>query len=76
METDIGTYFVDVGWPELRVGYEYDSLEFHVERFHEDRDRLRALKRAGWDMWPITKTTTKNEILAIATFAFRHESAA
>ncbi len=68
--------FVDVGWPELRTGFEYDSLEFHVERFHEDRDRLRALKRAGWDIWPLTKTTTRNEVLAIASLAFRHERAA
>lgn len=62
--------FVDVGWPALRVGYEYDSLEFHEHRFHEDRDRLRRLKRAGWDVWPITSTTSRNEILAIATSAF------
>ena len=59
-----------------RVGFEYDSLEFHVERFHEDRDRLRALKRAGWDIWPITSTTSRNEILAIATVALGHERAA
>ena len=76
VETPIGTRFVDVGWPDVRVGYEYDSLEFHVQRFHEDRDRLRALKRSGWDIWPITKTTSRNEILAIATLAFRHERAA
>ena len=76
VETAVGSRFVDVGWPEVRVGYEYDSLEFHVERFHEDRDRLRALKRAGWDIWPITKTTSTNEILAIATLAFAHERAA
>ena len=76
VETAIGTCFVDVGWPDVRVGYEYDSVEFHVERFHEDRDRLRALKRAGWDIWPITKTTSTNEILAIASLAFAHERAA
>jgi hypothetical protein len=68
--------FIDVGWPELRVGYEYDSVEFHVGRFHEDRDRLRRLKRAGWDVWPITKTTSRNEILAIATSAFEQLRAA
>jgi hypothetical protein len=70
------TMFIDVGWPELRVGYEYDSLEFHEHRFHEDRDRLRRLKRAGWDIWPITKTTSRNEILAIATEAFARLRAA
>jgi hypothetical protein len=65
-----------VGWPDRRVGFEYDSVEFHVERFHEDRDRLRALKRAGWEIWPVTSTTSKNEILAIATDALGHERAA
>jgi hypothetical protein len=68
--------YVDVGWPDLRVGFEYDSLEFHEHRFHEDRDRLRRLKRAGWDIWPITKTTSRNEILAIATSAFAQSRAA
>ena len=72
VETTIGTCSVDVGWPSVRLGFEYDSLEFHVERFHEDRDRLRALKRAGWDIWPITKTTSTNEVIAIAADAFRH----
>lgn len=67
---------IDVGWPDLRVGYEYDSVEFHEHRFHEDRDRLRRLKRAGWDVWPITKTTSRNEILAIATAAFAQLRAA
>lgn len=76
VETASGPRFVDVGWPDLRVGYEYDSLDFHLERFHEDRDRLRSLKLAGWDIWPVTKTTSKNEILAIAALAFRHERAA
>lgn len=73
--TSVGIRFVDVGWPERRLGYEYDSVEFHEVRFHEDRDRIRALKRAGWDVWPITKTTSRNEVLAIATLAFRHEPA-
>jgi hypothetical protein len=76
VQTHIGTCFVDVGWPDVGVGFEYDSVEFHIERFHEDRDRLRALKLAGWDIWPITKTTSRNEILAIASVAFRRERAA
>jgi hypothetical protein len=71
-----GTMFIDVGWPDLRVGFEYDSLEFHEHRFHQDRDRLRRLKRAGWDVWPITSTTSRNEILAIATAAFAQVRAA
>lgn len=70
------TSFVDVGWPELRVGDEYDSIEYHQHRFHQDRDRLRRLKRAGWDIWPITKTTSRNEILAIASAAFAPSRAA
>ena len=76
VDADGHTMRIDVGWPELRVGYEYDSLEFHEHRFHEDRDRLRRLKRAGWDVWPITKTTSRNEILAIATVAFAQLRAA
>jgi hypothetical protein len=76
VDTDRGVKYLDLGWAETRTGFEYDSLEFHEHRFHEDRDRLRALKRAGWDVWPITSETSKNEILAIATVAFRREQAA
>lgn len=70
------TMYLDVGWSSVKTAFEYDSVEFHVFKFHEDRERLRRLKRAGWDVWPITSETTTNEILSIATLAFRHEHVA
>ncbi|HET9442353.1 MAG TPA: hypothetical protein VFO65_03460 [Acidimicrobiales bacterium] len=57
------------------MGFEYDSVQFHdtVSAFHGDRDRLRRLQRAGWEIWPITSRTSSNEILAIAATAWgRH----
>lgn len=66
---------IDVAWPHIKVGFEYDSVDFHVFKFHEDRARLRRLKRAGWEVWPVTSETTSNEILAIATLAFGRETA-
>jgi hypothetical protein len=71
-------HYVDVGWPAVRCGFEYDSEEFHgsLDSMHEDRARLRRLKRAGWDIWPVTSRTTRNEIVAIARLAFGHIRAA
>jgi hypothetical protein len=70
------TMYLDVGWSSVKTAFEYDSVDFHVFKFHEDRERLRRLKRAGWDVWPITSATTTDEILTIATLAFRHEHVA
>ncbi len=74
--TSLGTLHLDLGWTEVRTAYEYDSVHFHLTKFHEDRARWRAIQRAGWEVWPITSTTTANEILAIASAAFRRERAA
>ncbi|MEA3077726.1 MAG: hypothetical protein QOF60_2634 [Actinomycetota bacterium] len=65
-------HYIDVGWLSVRCGFEYDSEEFHgsLDAMHEDRARLRRLKRAGWDIWPVTSRTTRNEIVAIARLAF------
>ena len=71
-EAEGHTYYLDAGWPDLKVGFEYDSVEFHdgVGAFHRDRERLRRLQRAGWEIWPITSRTSANEVRAIATLAF------
>lgn len=66
------TYEVDVAWVDIQAGFEVDSLKFHADpfAFHRDRKKLRALRRAGWRVDPITTETTPNEILAIAAEFF------
>ena len=49
--TPSGEFRVDLGWPELRVGCEYEGVEFHTGKaLHKDRTKYNALGRAGWLM--------------------------
>ena len=48
-------YRLDLGWPELRAGCEYDGVEFHTgAALTKDRDRYNALARAGWQTHGVT----------------------
>jgi hypothetical protein len=72
-------FYVDYAWPEVLHGLEWEGWEHHGKRvsdFHKDKDRTRRLQRAGWTLWPVTKQTTANEILAIAAdvTALHHRS--
>jgi very-short-patch-repair endonuclease len=42
--------YLDMGWPDLMVGVEYDGDHHRVERFQYVKDirRLEALERMGW----------------------------
>jgi hypothetical protein len=62
-----GEWFeIDLAWPDVMGGFEYDSLQFHADpwAFHRDRRKLRVLRRAGWRIDPLTSETSTNEILA------------
>ncbi len=47
-----GSYFVDVGLPDLKFGAEYDGAEFHDEdtRPHDDSRRSWLTSRQGWSL--------------------------
>jgi hypothetical protein len=62
-----GEWFeIDLAWPDVMGGFEYDTLQFHADpwAFHRDRRKLRILRRAGWRVDPLTSETSTNEILA------------
>ena len=65
------TYFIDYGWRHVRHGFEYQGLDVHgrPSAVDYDSERTRRLQRAGWTLWPVTHTTTANEIVATARFA-------
>lgn len=72
-------YEIDYAWPDAMQGLEWDSWEYHGKYwsdFHRDKDRTCRLQRGGWTIWPVTKKTSANEILAIATMASAHRLAA
>ncbi|ORB71080.1 hypothetical protein [Mycobacterium scrofulaceum] len=49
------TWRLDFAWPELRVGAEYDGVDWHSgpEAFLRDRRRSAALQDLGWVVVPI-----------------------
>ncbi|HVL64927.1 MAG TPA: type IV toxin-antitoxin system AbiEi family antitoxin domain-containing protein [Actinomycetota bacterium] len=63
---------IDCGWADRKAGFEYQSDQYHMDPIakHEDDAKLRRLKRAGWDIWPITSRTTADEILASVAYIF------
>jgi hypothetical protein len=71
------TFEIDLAWPEVMGGFEYDSLQFHADpwAFHRDRRKLRLLRRAGWRIDPLTSEASANEILASLADFFSSSSA-
>jgi len=49
------TWRLDFAWPDLRVGAEYDGLDWHSgpETLVRDRRRSSALQEVGWSIVPI-----------------------
>jgi hypothetical protein len=48
-------YRIDLAWPQLKLGLEYDGVEFHTGKaLTRDRTRLNALTRAGWTIQSVT----------------------
>lgn len=46
---------LDLAWPDLKIACEYDGVEFHTgTRLAADRERLNALKSAGWTIIHVT----------------------
>lgn len=53
IETDNGTYFADIGFPEIGLGLEMDGrskLAMSPEAHGDWMDRQHAILRAGWDL--------------------------
>jgi very-short-patch-repair endonuclease len=61
---------VDFGWPELRFAVEYDG-QWHADRAQlaDDRDRIKALQRAGWHVHPITNRDLRDVPAMLADLA-------
>ncbi|MET0967296.1 MAG: hypothetical protein ABWZ02_12910 [Nakamurella sp.] len=48
-------YRLDLAWPHLKLGLEYDGVEFHTgNALTRDRTRLNGLTRAGWTIQSVT----------------------
>ena len=64
---------IDVGWRPIKTGFEYQSKMYHLDPIaaEEDDAKLRRLKRAGWDIWPVRPGMSKVEILSTLDYIFR-----
>lgn len=67
-------YRIDVGYRCVKQGFEFLGRTDHLNdfAFFDDPVRTMRLQRAGWQLWPITSRTARDEILLAAEFAFGH----
>jgi len=68
-------YRIDVGYRDLKHGFEYQSEQEHLNRaaFHADSQRTNRLQQAGWTIWPMTSQTRADDLLGVAAMIFGHE---
>lgn len=54
------TYVIDLAYPDLLVGVEFHSYEWHAQRtpFDDDADRSAALAALGWLLIPVTSSSS------------------
>ncbi len=57
-------YLLDLAYPEVRLGVEYDGWDTHRTRsaFDHDRRRANALALAGWTLLSFTSASGRHEI--------------
>jgi hypothetical protein len=67
-------YRIDVGYRCVKQGFEFLGKTDHLNdfAFFDDPLRTMRLQRAGWQLWPVTSRTARDEILLAADFAFGH----
>jgi len=67
-------YRIDVGYRCVKQGFEFLGRTDHLNdfAFFDDPLRTMRLQRAGWQLWPVTSRTARDEILLAADFAFGH----
>lgn len=59
------TFFLDLAYPDARVGIEFDGWDAHgtFEAFHGDRERARLLVAAGWRLVHVTARTAPADLV-------------
>ena len=65
-------YLLDLAYPDLRLGFEYDGWAAHGTRSAFDRDRVRgnALAAAGWTVLHVTSEMSRDRVVAAALAAY------
>lgn len=65
-------YLLDLAYPEVRLGVEYDGWDTHRTRsaFDHDRRRANALALAGWTLLSFTSASNRQEIAATTAAAY------
>lgn len=60
------TFELDLAYPGLQIGIEYDGWAVHGDRthFHRDRDRLALFQLAGWLILQVTSRWTADLVVA------------
>lgn len=66
-------YLLDLAYPELRLGIDYDDWHTHGSRTAFDRDRTRGnrLAAAGWTLLHVTSGMSDGQAVAVVEAAYR-----
>ena len=67
------TYYLDLGWRDLKIAIEYDGDHHRTDRaqFARDIARLEDLARLGWIVIRVAAGTSRHEILARLSRAWK-----
>lgn len=78
VHTAAGTYYLDMGWEDLRVAVEYDGEHHRTDpvQWAADIERLEILQRMGWIIIRVTKTHRVDDIVARVAQARAYRGAA
>lgn len=67
------TYRLDLAYPHLKIGIEYDGWDTHRPRssFDADRERDNALRIAGWTTLHFTSRSVRSEVVRTVEAAIK-----
>ena len=68
VKTKIGTKYIDVAIPELKIAIEYDGEYWHKGNEKQDKIRQKAIEKQGWEVLRFDKNNYKNCLEKINTY--------
>ena len=68
VKTKIGTKYIDVAIPELKIAIEYDGEYWHKGNEKQDKIRQKAIEQQGWEVLRFDKNNYKNCLEKINTY--------
>jgi very-short-patch-repair endonuclease len=59
-EYQVGNYFIDFAFPEIKFGVEADGELYHFDRKEKDKERDKFLAEQGWEIYRVNSKEAWN----------------